>query len=166
MQFSPALGTLIDDGFELFIEIGPHPVLRDYVNQIAQAKGAETTAITTLRRPTAAQPELELEAVSTAICACYANGGADPKTIFHAPRRWLCFPPIRGRSNLSGPAGCRWSAAARISVSNSIRCSAAAWPAPIHHGGRPPIPICPRICVIMRCKARSSIRPLPIWKWP
>ncbi|WP_269900161.1 type I polyketide synthase [Paenalcaligenes faecalis] len=34
--FEPAMDALLDDGYELFVEIGPHPVLRGYIQQAAK----------------------------------------------------------------------------------------------------------------------------------
>jgi phthiocerol/phenolphthiocerol synthesis type-I polyketide synthase C len=93
VRFSSAIESLIDDGFETFIEIGPHPVVREYINQTTQARGANASIITTLKRPSMASPEAELDALSTAICACYANGGADPKRLFHLSHAPVALPP-------------------------------------------------------------------------
>ncbi|MGH8558369.1 MAG: beta-ketoacyl synthase N-terminal-like domain-containing protein, partial [Methylococcales bacterium] len=38
VSFSPAIGALLDDGYDTFIEIGPHPVLRASILEAAQAE--------------------------------------------------------------------------------------------------------------------------------
>ncbi|MCX4760021.1 SDR family NAD(P)-dependent oxidoreductase [Streptomyces sp. NBC_01275] len=43
--FGPALHTLLDDGFDIFVDIGPHPVLRPYLRKAV--KGLEQPVLVT-----------------------------------------------------------------------------------------------------------------------
>ena len=48
--FEQAVRSLIDDGFNLFVEIGPHAVLRTYVNDCLREQGTTGRIVTTLQR--------------------------------------------------------------------------------------------------------------------
>jgi acyl transferase domain-containing protein/acyl carrier protein len=86
VRFGEAVTHLVRErGFALFIEIGPHPVLKDYIVQSAKACDASITALQTLRRPAARKPEPELDHLWTAICACHANGASELDTLFTRP---------------------------------------------------------------------------------
>jgi acyl transferase domain-containing protein/NAD(P)-dependent dehydrogenase (short-subunit alcohol dehydrogenase family)/acyl carrier protein len=86
VQFAGAIDHAArEHGITLFIEIGPHPVLRDYITQTTKAHDLPARAIATLRRPHADQPAAELEAMRQAICACHANGGGAPEALFTRP---------------------------------------------------------------------------------
>jgi len=70
----------------MFLEVGPHPVLKDYLQQTVRAiDGASATVLSTLRRPSATRPAPELETLKTAVCSVYASGGGDPKALFDKP---------------------------------------------------------------------------------
>ncbi|HUI35250.1 MAG TPA: SDR family NAD(P)-dependent oxidoreductase [Stellaceae bacterium] len=69
VQFAPAIATLTEDGFNTFLEIGPHPILDGYLRECLRAIGG--VALATLRRR-----EPEREALWTALCRCYATGVA------------------------------------------------------------------------------------------
>ena len=93
VRFADAVDHAMDElGITIFVEIGPHPVLRDYVLQTAKARDVPAVAIHTLRRPTAERPAPEQEAVWQAICACYAHGGGTPEAIFERPARPATLP--------------------------------------------------------------------------
>jgi acyl transferase domain-containing protein/NADPH:quinone reductase-like Zn-dependent oxidoreductase/SAM-dependent methyltransferase len=93
VQFARAVNSLLDDGIGIFVEIGPHPVLRDYINQAIEEKGSSAVAIPTLRRPSVGRPDSDFETVSTAICTSYAYGAvADLDTIFKSPARPVALP--------------------------------------------------------------------------
>ncbi|WP_167858463.1 type I polyketide synthase [Methylobacterium nonmethylotrophicum] len=78
--------ALAEQGIEAFIEIGPHPVLVDYLNQAIKAsQGSAATAFGTLRRPTRGKVTPEDEAVTNAVCAAYAAGAGTPEAIFRRP---------------------------------------------------------------------------------
>ncbi|WP_152220902.1 type I polyketide synthase [Pseudomonas sp. SCB32] len=71
VYFADAISAMIDDGHTLFVEVGPHPVLRRSLEEIAAAKGTEIRTVSTLwmNRP-------ETRALRLAICDIYAQGGA------------------------------------------------------------------------------------------
>ena len=68
VMFSKAVSALIEDGITTFVELGPHPVLVQSIEQTAQACGESVTAIACGRRE---EPELAtfLAAVGAAWCA-------------------------------------------------------------------------------------------------
>ena len=86
VQFGKSIKALIDEGIKTFIEIGPHPVLRDYISQTAEAGGTSAVTVQTLRRPSGDKPERDAESVLNAICTCLARGaGVDFEAIFGPP---------------------------------------------------------------------------------
>ncbi|WP_417790382.1 SDR family NAD(P)-dependent oxidoreductase [Streptomyces coeruleoprunus] len=50
VDFAGAIDALLADGHRAFVECGAHPVLRYGLDEIIQAKGADATVVTTLRR--------------------------------------------------------------------------------------------------------------------
>jgi acyl transferase domain-containing protein/NADPH-dependent curcumin reductase CurA/acyl carrier protein/ubiquinone/menaquinone biosynthesis C-methylase UbiE len=86
VEFSGAIGSLLTDLHAgVFLEIGPHPVLKEYVQQIAKADGASAVSLQSLRRPSPKGAEPEADNLWTAICACYANGAVDVAKVFAKP---------------------------------------------------------------------------------
>jgi len=71
VQFAPAIAALTEDGFNTFLEIGPHPILDGYLRECLRAGGGNGTALATLRRR-----EPEREALWTAFGRCYGTGVA------------------------------------------------------------------------------------------
>ena len=67
--FAPAIAALTEDGFNTFLEIGPHPILDGYLRECLRAGSG--SALATLRRR-----EPEREALWTALGRCYAVGVA------------------------------------------------------------------------------------------
>lgn len=74
------------------IEIGPHPVLRDYLLQTAKARQQPLTVLTTLRRPRGAQAEPEHGLLRQTISAAYAHGLADPRRLAAKPAAHVPLP--------------------------------------------------------------------------
>lgn len=86
VQFRNAINSLLEEhGVGVFLEIGPHPVLKDYIQQITKAAGSASVSLQTLRRPGVRGAELEVENLWTSICACHAYGAIDPSLIFIKP---------------------------------------------------------------------------------
>ena len=93
-----------------FIEISPHPVLRDYVLQTAKARDTAVQLLTTLRRPREGQAVSETEQMREAVLSAYAQGLADPRQLAHRPTMRLPMPLYawhrqrhwRGASPLAG----------------------------------------------------------------
>ncbi len=50
--FAPAVQNIVRDGDELFLEIGPHPALRNPLNDALQSQGAKGTVLHSLKRKT------------------------------------------------------------------------------------------------------------------
>src|SRR5205823_3158932 len=48
--FATAIERLIGDGFPVFLEIGPHPVLASYIAECASAHGQQSVVLPSLRR--------------------------------------------------------------------------------------------------------------------
>ena len=86
VRFHDAVSHLLTKhGATVFLEIGPHPVLKDYVLQSAKALDLGVAALQTLRRPGSKGPEPESANLSTAIAACHAHGGSDLEQLFTRP---------------------------------------------------------------------------------
>ena len=84
--FHDAIAHLLKQcGIAVFLEIGPHPVLKDYVQQSAKALEFAATALPTLRRPGQKGPEPESDNLANAICACHANGASELETMYTRP---------------------------------------------------------------------------------
>ena len=50
VQFAAAAETMLATGIDVLVEIGPHPVLAEPINQVAQARGVEVISVPSLRR--------------------------------------------------------------------------------------------------------------------
>ena len=71
VQFAPAIESLMADGFNVFLEIGPHPILNTYLRECLKTAGGHGVSIPTLRRH-----EPERDALWLALGRCYAAGTA------------------------------------------------------------------------------------------
>ncbi len=71
VQFAPAVASLASEGFDVFLEIGPHPILDRYLRECLKAAGGQGISIPTLRRH-----EPERDAQWLALGRCYAAGVA------------------------------------------------------------------------------------------
>ncbi|MTI08095.1 SDR family NAD(P)-dependent oxidoreductase [Roseibium denhamense] len=49
VRFASAIGTMAEDGFSVFVEIGPKPVLGTYVNDVLRGKGKKAQFLETLK---------------------------------------------------------------------------------------------------------------------
>lgn len=86
--FSNAVGRLIEDGFHVFLEIGPHPVLLNYVAECAKAANSTAKAVGTLRRG-----EPEQDALLTSLGSCQLLGcDLDLEAFFPVPGRYVRLP--------------------------------------------------------------------------
>ncbi|MFF2809706.1 SDR family NAD(P)-dependent oxidoreductase [Streptomyces sp. NPDC058000] len=84
VQFGPAVEAAVDHGADVFLEIGPHPVLRPYLRRITGRKRTGTSAVVpTLQRATDGG-----QALRTAVEAAMAAG---------ADIDWTSYFPRRGR---------------------------------------------------------------------
>lgn len=71
VQFDNAVNLLIDDDINLFIEIGPHPVLQTYLHECLKIKQQEGQIVTLLRR---GDEKKETVRVKEAICTSWLIG--------------------------------------------------------------------------------------------
>lgn len=86
VNFEGAVASLLSDhDIGLFIEVGPHPVLKDYVGQITRAAGMMATTLETLRRPGKDRPESDVTNIGNAIAAAHANGACPLAEIYTKP---------------------------------------------------------------------------------
>lgn len=69
VQFAKAINALVQDGYDFFLEIGPHPVLRHALHQCLSQSSRQTTVLATLRRDTDAQ-----QAMLAVFAGIYAHG--------------------------------------------------------------------------------------------
>ena len=68
--FNDAMDTLLDDGFSVFLEIGPHPILRTYINECCRTKEVTGLALSTQTRKTASLPALLDGLYTTYLAGC------------------------------------------------------------------------------------------------
>ena len=67
--FADAMDNLLSDGYQVFLEIGPHPVLRSYVNECSRDKNIEIASISTIKRQAESNSVL-----LNALYSCYLAG--------------------------------------------------------------------------------------------
>lgn len=88
VQFEPATRHLIDSGMRLFLEVGPHSILRTYVSQSLEASRANGIALPTLKRNLDQGSQLRY-----AFCAALAHGARlDRDAAFPDPYRDVVLP--------------------------------------------------------------------------
>lgn len=94
VAFDAGAKTVIETlGISCFLEVGPHPVLKDYVLQVAKAIGASgVSALNTLRRPSSKVAAPEMSTLRQAIADVYAAGGGSPVAMFPVVDRTLKLP--------------------------------------------------------------------------
>lgn len=69
VRFADAINRLIDDDYDLFLEIGPHPVLSASLSECLAARGRSGTTLPTLRRK-----EEERRVMLRSLATLYAHG--------------------------------------------------------------------------------------------
>jgi phthiocerol/phenolphthiocerol synthesis type-I polyketide synthase C len=94
VQFHAAIEHLMADGaINVFLEIGPQPVLQDYIRQCAKNQGISAALISTLRhRGIPGLTEPELDDLSAAILRCHAHGVSDLDTLYERPATPMPLP--------------------------------------------------------------------------
>jgi acyl transferase domain-containing protein/acyl carrier protein/predicted O-methyltransferase YrrM len=86
VRFHDAVSHLLKErDVIVFLEIGPHPVLKDYVTQSSKAIESSAASLPTLRRPGSKGPEPESDNLWTAICASHAHGAGDLASLYTRP---------------------------------------------------------------------------------
>lgn len=91
--FAKAVKNLVEEGFETFLEVSPHPVLSIPLQECAEEYQREITILPTLRRQTS-----EREALLSSLATLYANGiEIDWKGVYQEQgqeqRRHIFLPP-------------------------------------------------------------------------
>ncbi|OGT81122.1 MAG: hypothetical protein A3J35_07710 [Gammaproteobacteria bacterium RIFCSPLOWO2_02_FULL_52_10] len=90
VQFSGAVGYLLDQGVNLFVEIGPHPILKTYVHECMGARQAKATVVGTLKRMTDNERNL-IESAGHEIALISGNRGMD--SYFKPGGTYFRLPP-------------------------------------------------------------------------
>jgi acyl transferase domain-containing protein/short-subunit dehydrogenase len=86
--FSTAIESLLEDEFESFLEIGPHPILSTFIEQVCEAKQARANVITCLKRE-----ESERRMLLLGLGALHLAGHApDFAAVFPKQYRAVQFP--------------------------------------------------------------------------
>ncbi len=82
-----------DHAIDIFLEIGPHPVLRDYVMQtVKTCERTVAVGLSTLRRPSEKAAAPEVDTLKSAIAAVYAAGGGTLAALYQRPRKAAKLP--------------------------------------------------------------------------
>nr|AYM54552.1 protease do [Racemicystis crocea] len=88
VRFERAVGRALEEGYRLFVEVGPHPVLSLNVEQCLAARGEEGHVVATLRRR-----KEERQSMLSALGALYARGRAvDWERLFAEAGRVVTLP--------------------------------------------------------------------------
>jgi phthiocerol/phenolphthiocerol synthesis type-I polyketide synthase C len=89
VQFAPAIASLVAEGFNAFLEIGPHPILDRYLRECLKGSDGEGVSIPTLRRR-----EPERDALWLALGRCYTAGVAiDYDALYPGECAFAPLPP-------------------------------------------------------------------------
>ncbi len=81
VMFAPAISRLLEDGHEVFLEVGPHPVLSGSMRECLLDANVDGTIISTLRRK-----KPEIENLLRGIAELYVTGAQIDWAQFHATR--------------------------------------------------------------------------------
>ncbi|MYV97960.1 acyltransferase domain-containing protein, partial [Streptomyces sp. SID3343] len=84
--FEPAVRRMVDDGFRVFVEMGPHPVLTSPVEEMVEDV-ADTVVTASSRRDRG-----EVEAVVGSLAHLYARGGAVNWSALYGERQRVDLP--------------------------------------------------------------------------
>ena len=87
VEFAAATQSLVDDGYNIFLEVGPHPVLSSSLRDCIKAAGREFRLVHTLRRN---QPEVA--SIHKAIMSVYASGGDLNWTVHNDQGDFIALP--------------------------------------------------------------------------
>jgi phthiocerol/phenolphthiocerol synthesis type-I polyketide synthase C len=86
--FAPAIAALAADGFNAFLEIGPHPILDGYLRECLRPSGGNAVALASLRRR-----EPEDEALRATLGRCYGAGATiDFDTLYPEKTGFVALP--------------------------------------------------------------------------
>ena len=88
VRFEKALATIAGDGASVFLEVGPHPIMRGYLNENLRAAGSKGRVVSTLRRDDGG-----VARVWEAVGAVHVHGGRlDFERLFPGRVRPLALP--------------------------------------------------------------------------
>ncbi|WP_346095402.1 non-ribosomal peptide synthetase/type I polyketide synthase [Streptomyces olivaceiscleroticus] len=87
VRFHAAVDRLADDGYDLFLEIGPHPVLSRAIQECLNARGTEGTTLPSIRRQ-----EEEAACFTTSLAALHNLGCAVDWTVLQPAGRPVPLP--------------------------------------------------------------------------
>ncbi len=88
--FSNTIGQLLDNGYSMFIEVGPHPVLLSSIQQSLKPHHRHISLLPSLRRE---EPEQEI--MFKTLAALYTNGFTiNWKNIYPDAGKYVLLPPI------------------------------------------------------------------------
>jgi acyl transferase domain-containing protein/NADPH:quinone reductase-like Zn-dependent oxidoreductase/acyl carrier protein len=87
VRFGDAVSALIEAGHQVFLEVGPHPVLSGNIKEILLRKGITGTAVSTLKRNAD-----DADSIRAALADLYVTGALDTD---HAPAASRAVPPHR-----------------------------------------------------------------------
>ncbi|WP_439524867.1 type I polyketide synthase, partial [Marivita sp.] len=88
VQFRPAINRMIEDGYNAFVEVGPHPNLLGYVKGTARAVSRSVRLVETLRRETDETDQLRRAVASAAV----SGSAIDLSRQFSIPAQPLALP--------------------------------------------------------------------------
>ena len=89
VQFGKAVEALIDDGVQVFLEIGPHPIMQGYLNDCLRESEIKGSAVPTLKREMDESSSL-LEAFYTTLLS---GGAVDMDALFPTVGQYTQLPP-------------------------------------------------------------------------
>ncbi|MFO0940905.1 MAG: SDR family NAD(P)-dependent oxidoreductase [Pirellulales bacterium] len=87
VEFVQAIRSAIEDGYSIFIEVGPHPVLATSLKECIQNSGKDCRQLFTLRRKTS-----EVEAMDRSVLEYYVSGGKLNWNKIAEPGRFVGLP--------------------------------------------------------------------------
>lgn len=87
VEFSDAIQSLLRDGYSIFLEVGPHPVLSSALRDCIRAAGKDCRNVATLRRNS---PETDL--LRRALMNTYVAGADLDWAIHNGNGRWIELP--------------------------------------------------------------------------
>jgi len=88
VRFGKAVETLIDDGVQIFLEIGPHPIMQGYLNDCLRESEIKGRAVPTLKRETDESASLLEAFYTTLLLGC----PVDMDALFPAVGRYAQLP--------------------------------------------------------------------------
>ncbi|HHL19621.1 MAG TPA: SDR family NAD(P)-dependent oxidoreductase, partial [Thiothrix sp.] len=71
--FGKAINNLLDEGFNCFLEVGPHPIMRGYINESLRARDITGMVIPTIQKEQESIEAIKSAAYSTYLAGCRFN---------------------------------------------------------------------------------------------